>query len=214
MFNQIISNDGCKLFVRNLSWSITEADLFDLFSSIGHVQSVKIPTRREDGKSRGFAFVEMSTPVEGQSAIASLNGYHLDGRSLSVAIQQADAQRDNHDRTTQSKPNACLFIKNIDETVSEGILRQFFESASSITGSVISVRIPTDRETFRPRGFAFVEMDSVEAASQAIQTLNGTELNGQLISITYQNADRKRPTRPFNSNRGHSRGQYSQQRAW
>ncbi|MBY0449446.1 MAG: hypothetical protein K2X01_02315 [Cyanobacteria bacterium] len=210
MFNPIISNDGSKLFVRNLSWSITEADLFDLFSSIGHVQSVRIPTRREDGKSRGFAFVEMSTPVEGQSAIASLNGYHLDGRSLSVAIQQADAQRDTHSRSTANKPNACLFIKNVNETVNEAILRQFFESIAG----VISVRIPTDRETFRPRGFAFVEMESEGAATQAIQTLNGTELNGQLISITYQDTERKRPSRPFNNNRGHSRGQYSQQRAW
>jgi cold-inducible RNA-binding protein len=73
-----------KLYVGNLSFNTTNQDLNDLFATIGTVESTNIIEDRETGRSRGFAFVEMSSQAEGENAIAQLNGKEVDGRELKV----------------------------------------------------------------------------------------------------------------------------------
>ena len=74
-----------KLYVGNLSFGTMEDDLQQLFSQVGSVESVSMVTDRDTGRSRGFAFVEMSSKSEGEAAIAKFNGSELDGRSLTVS---------------------------------------------------------------------------------------------------------------------------------
>jgi len=76
---------GKKLFVGNLSFDITTADLEALFSQVGSCASVAVITDRATGRSRGFGFVEMSSPSEAQKAIADLDGHELHGRALKVS---------------------------------------------------------------------------------------------------------------------------------
>ena len=73
-----------KLYVGNLSFNTSNQDLNDLFGAIGTVESTNIIEDRETGRSRGFAFVEMSSQAEGETAIAQLNGKEIDGRELKV----------------------------------------------------------------------------------------------------------------------------------
>ena len=73
-----------KLYVGNLSFNTSTQDLEDLFGGAGTVQSTNIIEDRDTGRSRGFAFVEMSSKEEGQNAIAQLNGKEIGGRSLTV----------------------------------------------------------------------------------------------------------------------------------
>jgi RNA recognition motif-containing protein len=73
-----------KLYVGNLSFNTSNQDLNDLFGQIGTVESTNIIEDRETGRSRGFAFVEMSSQAEGENAIAQLNGKEVDGRELKV----------------------------------------------------------------------------------------------------------------------------------
>jgi RNA recognition motif-containing protein len=73
-----------KLYVGNLSFSTSTEDLEQIFAEIGTVQSANIIEDRETGRSRGFAFVEMSSKEEAQNAIATLNGKEIDGRELLV----------------------------------------------------------------------------------------------------------------------------------
>lgn len=77
-----------KLFVGNLSFKLTEADMEDLFGQHGKVISVAIPTDRDTGRKRGFAFVEMETQVEAEAAIQNLNGKDVDGRQLAVNLSK------------------------------------------------------------------------------------------------------------------------------
>ena len=74
-----------KLYVGNLSFGTMEDDLQRLFSQVGSVESIAMVTDRDTGRSRGFAFVEMSSQSEGEAAIAKFNGSELDGRSLTVS---------------------------------------------------------------------------------------------------------------------------------
>src|SRR5579871_643111 len=73
---------GMNLYVGNLSFDTTDADLSQAFSAHGTVSRVQIVTDRETGRSRGFGFVEMSEG--GDRAIAALNGTQLQGRTLTV----------------------------------------------------------------------------------------------------------------------------------
>ena len=70
-----------KLYVGNLPWSTTDSELEALFSPFGPVDSARVITDRETGRSRGFGFVEMK---DGQKAMAELNGKDMGGRALRV----------------------------------------------------------------------------------------------------------------------------------
>ena len=76
---------GKKIFVGNLSFDTTSADLESLFSQAGTCTSATVITDRDTGRSRGFGFVEMSSASEAQKAIAELNGRELQGRTLNVS---------------------------------------------------------------------------------------------------------------------------------
>jgi RNA recognition motif-containing protein len=82
-----------KLYVGNLSYSTTEDDLKTLFAKAGEVASVALITDRNTGRSRGFAFVEMSTQVEAEQAISTLNGFNLDNRDLKVNLAKPREDR-------------------------------------------------------------------------------------------------------------------------
>ena len=75
---------SAKLYVGGLPYAITEQQLQDLFTQHGTVVSAKVITDKYTGQSRGFGFVEMSSPEEAKKAITALNGTQLDGRSLTV----------------------------------------------------------------------------------------------------------------------------------
>ncbi len=75
---------GRKLFVGNLSFSMGEAELRQLFEQKGGVESVTVMRDTDTGRSRGFGFVEMASDEAAQKAIAELNGYSVDGRNLTV----------------------------------------------------------------------------------------------------------------------------------
>lgn len=71
-----------RIFVGNLSWSVTEQQLKDLFAQAGTVSSVFIPMDKELNRPRGFGFVEMATNEEAAKGIEMFNGYELSGRAL------------------------------------------------------------------------------------------------------------------------------------
>jgi RNA recognition motif-containing protein len=73
-----------NIFVGNLSFGATEDAIRSLFEAHGTVERVSIITDRDTGKSRGFAFVEMTNDSEAERAISALNGSELDGRALNI----------------------------------------------------------------------------------------------------------------------------------
>ena len=73
-----------KLFVGGLSFSTSTEGLRAAFAATGSVESASVVTDRDTGRSRGFGFVEMSTPEEAEQAISRLHGTNLDGRTIQV----------------------------------------------------------------------------------------------------------------------------------
>ncbi|MBZ5498019.1 MAG: RNA-binding protein [Acidobacteriia bacterium] len=73
-----------RLYVGNLPYTITESALQEMFSEAGQVESVKLITDRDTGRSKGFAFVEMATDEAAEHAIAEFNGRKIEGRPMTV----------------------------------------------------------------------------------------------------------------------------------
>src|SRR5215467_6598798 len=82
-----------KLFVGHLDFKVTENDLQDAFAAHGTVLEANLMTDRTSGRSRGFAFVTMSSPEEAQKAIDAMNGKQLGGRALSVNLARPREER-------------------------------------------------------------------------------------------------------------------------
>lgn len=81
-----------NIFVGNMSFQTTEEELRALFQPFGEITRVNIPTDRDTGRARGFAFVEMASASEAAGAIAALNGRELGGRQLRVNEAQPKPQ--------------------------------------------------------------------------------------------------------------------------
>ncbi len=82
-----------NIFVGNLSYRSTDDSLRAAFEAYGEVESAKIITSRETGRSRGFGFVEMPNDEEAKAAIAALDGKDLDGRSIRVNEARSKGER-------------------------------------------------------------------------------------------------------------------------
>ena len=89
---------GRKLYVGNLPYSVTEQSLQTTFSEHGTVESVKLITDRDTGRSKGFGFIEMGTDAEASVAISAMNGTDLDGRPIKVNEANPQQRRPDQDR--------------------------------------------------------------------------------------------------------------------
>lgn len=86
-----------NIYVSNLSFNTSDAELSDLFSTFGEVSSAKVITDRETGRSRGFGFVEMPSEDEGKDAMLGLNNKEIEGRAMSVSVAKPKEQKSSND---------------------------------------------------------------------------------------------------------------------
>ena len=84
-----------NIYVSNLSFNVTDEDLQDYFAEYGEVSSAKVIMDKFTGKSRGFAFVEMSDDEAAKKAIAELDGASVDGRTIGVSVAKPREDRGN-----------------------------------------------------------------------------------------------------------------------
>ena len=82
-----------NIYVSNLSFNTSDAELSEIFSAFGEVSSAKVITDRETGRSRGFGFVEMPSEDEGKDAMLGLNNKEVEGRAMSVSVAKEREER-------------------------------------------------------------------------------------------------------------------------
>lgn len=85
-----------NIYVSNLSFNTSDAELNELFSTFGEVSSAKVITDRETGRSRGFGFVEMPSDDEGKDAMLGLNNKEVEGRAMSVSVAKEREERSSN----------------------------------------------------------------------------------------------------------------------
>ncbi|MBD3161403.1 MAG: RNA-binding protein [Candidatus Eisenbacteria bacterium] len=84
---------SAKLYVGNLSFDVVDSELEEMFAPHGSVQSAKVITDRDTGRSKGFGFVEMGSQSEAEAAISALNGNDFKGRALTVNVARPREDR-------------------------------------------------------------------------------------------------------------------------
>ncbi|GAB4842321.1 hypothetical protein Ancab_012291 [Ancistrocladus abbreviatus] len=161
-----------NLFVKNLDPSINSARLQAIFDKFGTTLSCKVA--EENGKSKGFGFIQFDKE---DSAIAALNAMHdtlLEGKKLYVAKFLRKSQREaaNEQKFTN------LYVKNLDEDITEDDLRNKFSKFGTVSNAVIM----RDTEG-KPRGFGFVSFSSPFEAKAAVKALNGATLGSKHLFV-------------------------------
>uniref|UniRef100_A0A2N9E676 RRM domain-containing protein n=1 Tax=Fagus sylvatica TaxID=28930 RepID=A0A2N9E676_FAGSY len=152
-----------NLFVKNLAPSIDNIHLHAMFTSFGTILSCKVA--EENGKSKGFGFVQFETEESALAALYALHGSVIEGKKLYVSKFIKKSER----MAAQDELNFTnLYVKNLGEDMTEELLRDQF----SKFGKVSNVTIMKDSEG-KSRGFGFVNFDSSEEAKNAAGALNG-----------------------------------------
>ncbi|KAJ4891812.1 hypothetical protein Rs2_31560 [Raphanus sativus] len=187
-----------KLFVGNLPFDVDSAQLAQLFESAGNVEMVEVIYDKVTGRSRGFGFVTMSSVSEAEAAAQQFNGYELDGRQLRVNAGPPPPKReDSFSRGPRSSfgggggSGNRVYVGNLSWGVDDMALESLFGEQ----GKVVEARVIYDRDSGRSKGFGFVTYNSAQEVQNAIQTLNGADLDGRQIRVS--EAEARPPRRQF-----------------
>lgn len=179
-----------RIHVGNLPDYTTERELTSLFGQAGRVVSVRIMTDRDTGRPKGFGFVEMDSE-EAERAIAQLNQTNLNGHTLSVTEARARPQSSGD----RGVPPVRLFVSNLPYDTAATELKELFSSV----GVVSFVSLPIERESGKPRGFAFVEFPDPAHAQEAIRRFHNQLFKGRALAVTEARARESRPATPVPS---------------
>jgi RNA recognition motif-containing protein len=173
-----------RIYVGNLPSHTTERDLTNLFEQAGRVLAVRIMTDRDTGRSKGFGFVEMGDE-EAEKAIMQLHRANLNGQPLSVSEARP---RPESSAVRGGVPPARLFVGNLPYTATGAELKEFF----SAVGPVSSVMLPVERESGKPRGFAFVEFPDHTHAREAVHRFHAQPFQGRALVVNEARAPESR----------------------
>lgn len=176
---------GPSIFMGNLDFNIADSDVMALCDEIlgeGIVSRVRIATDRDTGRSRGFGHLDFETQEEADSALEKLAGAELAGRALRVDI----AQR-REDRPKRESKHS-VFVGNLSWDIDTTFVEDMLDDILG-PGSFVSVRLATDNQTGRIRGFGHVDFKDSETAARAVIELNGMEVLGRQLRVDH--AERK-----------------------
>lgn len=176
------------IFVGSLAWSVDDDRLRSFFSEIGEITGARVLTHSDSGRSKGYGYVDFASPADAKKAVEEMHQKELDGRNINVDLSHPRPARENkgNDRSgnkgdSLSPESNTLFIANLSfDTTRDDLFNTFGEY-----GTVNSVRIPTNPDTGKPRGFGYIEMDSVDNAKAALQALNGENIAGRNVRLDY-----------------------------
>lgn len=165
------NQNSASLYVGELDTSVTEAMLFELFSSIGQVASIRVCRDAITRRSLGYAYVNYNSAPDGERALEELNYTLIKGKPCRIMWSQRDP---GLRKTGQGN----VFIKNLDAAIDNKALHDTFAAF----GEILSCKVAQD-EQGGSKGYGFVHYDKAESANAAIKNVNGMLLNEKKVFV-------------------------------
>ncbi|PIA52882.1 hypothetical protein AQUCO_01000627v1 [Aquilegia coerulea] len=166
--NQFVTT---SLYVGDLELNVTDSQLYDLFSQLGQVVSVRVCRDVNTRISLGYAYVNYSDTAEAARALDVLNFTPVNGKPIRIMYSYRDP-------SIRRSGTANIFIKNLDKAIDNKALHDTF----SAFGNILSCKIATD-PSGQSKGYGFVQYDNEVSAQTAIDKLNGMLLNDKLVFV-------------------------------
>ncbi|KAL5702466.1 hypothetical protein ACHQM5_027680 [Ranunculus cassubicifolius] len=165
-----------KLYFGNLPYNCDSAQLAGIIQDYATPELVEVLYDRATGRSRGFAFVTMSSIEDCNTVIENLDGSLYGGRPLRVNLSDKPKAKGPLYPETEYK----LFVGNLSWSVTSESLTEAFQAF----GDVVGARVLYDGETGRSRGYGFVSFSTKEQMDGALTAMDGTEIDGRAMRVS------------------------------
>ncbi|KAJ6829118.1 polyadenylate-binding protein 2-like [Iris pallida] len=160
-----------SLYVGDLEVNVMDNQLYDLFSQVAQVVSVRVCRDITTRRSLGYAYVNFNSPMDAARALEMLNYTPFNGKPIRIMYS-------NRDPSARRSGAANIFIKNLDKGIDNKALHDTF----SAFGNILSCKVATD-PSGQSKGYGFVQYEQEEAAEIAINKLNGMLLNEKQVFV-------------------------------
>ncbi|CAF3881989.1 unnamed protein product, partial [Rotaria magnacalcarata] len=171
----------CRIYIGSINFELNEAMLKQAFQPFGPVKSVSLTFDPVTNRHKGFAFLEYETPEAAQLSIEQMNGVILGGRNIKVGrpSNMPQAQPIIDQLTEEAKNYNRIYIASIHPDLTEKDIQSVFEAFGKIRSSSLS----KDTATGKHKGYGFIEYETVQAAQDAINSMNLFDLGGQFLRV-------------------------------